>query len=110
MNQEITKAFVTKADGNLIRIKVLDNSLLTEVSKLGFVFDSNCSDYFLEVQDESKKSKTFEALRDLDVYFSAGKEWCPAEVFEYLRDSGLLTGKYTKISWRSPNNYHLTLE
>jgi hypothetical protein len=46
-------------------------------------------------------------LRDNNFFFSGGREWCPAEVFEYLREQSLLKGSYKKISWADPNNYRI---
>jgi hypothetical protein len=52
----------------------------------------------------------FDELRSLGVAFSAGKEWCPSEVFEYLRDEQLLSGKYLRVAWTQPGQYRLTNE
>ena len=39
------------------------------------------------------------ALRALGIAFSAGREWCPSEVVQGLRDRGLLEGEFTEIFW-----------
>lgn len=108
MNEKSMKAFVTIADGSFIRVKLLDDSFAKELFNLGFLFDDDSAEYVLLVDDHSLKAKAFEKLRDLGVSFSDGKEWCPSEVFEYLRKMGLLSGQFQKVSWRAPRDYHLT--
>jgi hypothetical protein len=110
MSEELVKAFVTKADANVVRIKLLDSSFQSELSNLGFVFDSGLSEYTFSVTGNQEKAELFDKLRALDAGFSSGKEWCPAEVFEYLRETGLLTGSFKKISWNGPGDYHLTVD
>ncbi|MBP7546526.1 MAG: hypothetical protein KA754_01085 [Corallincola sp.] len=110
MNGERFSAFVTKADGNIIRLKLNENSISNILSDLGFVYDETLSEYTLTTSGAQEKARVFEKLRAAGVCFSAGKEWCPAEVFEYLRDKGLLSGSFKKISWRGPDDYHITVE
>ncbi|MNL75863.1 hypothetical protein D3C87_2017350 [compost metagenome] len=52
--------------------------------------------------DQSFKVKLFEKLRDEGICFSAGHDWCPADVFEFLRDQKMLNGVYRKIVWDGP--------
>lgn len=110
MSEELVKAFVTKADGKVVRVRLVDSSFQDELYNLGFVYDSNLSEYTLSVSGDKEKAELFHKLRNLDVSFSSGKEWCPAEVFEYLRELGLLDGNFKKISWSGPGIYHLTIE
>lgn len=110
MNVNSVMAFVTKADGKIIRVNLIDEKFEYELSKLDFVFDHDTKEYVLQVSDNDKKSKTFKHLRDLGVAFSSGKEWSPSEVFEYLREMGLITGKYTRISWTNLGEYQCTIE
>ncbi|WP_392383826.1 hypothetical protein [Marinomonas primoryensis] len=110
MNDQSMKAFVTKADGKVIRVKLLDSSFKEELSNLGFSYDDELSEYFTQSDDNTIKAGIFEKLRDLDVSFSGGKEWCPAEVFEYLRETGLIAGQFKKVGWSGPGDYRLTVE
>ena len=110
MNNKSIKAFVTKADGKIVRVKLLDSSIKNELTNLGFSFDNNLSEFIIKADDNASKAKIFEKLRDLDVSFSGGKEWCPSEVFEYLRETGLITGQFKKIGWSGPGDYHITVE
>ncbi|WKD50705.1 hypothetical protein [Microbulbifer spongiae] len=110
MSEELVKAFVTKADGKVVRVKSVDSSFQNELSNLGFVYDSDLSEYIFSVSGNLEKAELFDKLRTLEVSFSSGKEWCPAEVFEYLREAGLLSGSFTKISWSGPGDYHLTVD
>ena len=110
MSLETVKAFVTKADGKVVRVKAIDSSIVGELSGLGFTFDSDFSEYTIKILDNSEKAELFDKLRTLDVAFSSGKEWCPSEVFEYLRENGLICADFKKISWKGPGDYHLTVE
>jgi len=103
-------AFVTKADRDMIGVRLLDESYKKELIEIGFSFDFAYDEYTLVTSGNNHKSEIFQKLRDLDVAFCGGKEWCPSEVFEYLRESGLLSGNYTKITWSNPKSYHCTCE
>jgi len=72
---------------------------------MGFYNGENSSELFVNVSGEEEKSVIFEKLRGMGVCFSAGREWSPSEVFEYLREKGFLNGRYRKISWKGPGNY-----
>lgn len=103
------KAFVTKADGKVIRVKVLDDSIIEALSDLGFKYNAEFSEYLVQINENSEKANFFDNLRLLEVAFSSGKEWCPSEIFEYLRELGLIRGTYKKISWYKPENYNVTV-
>ena len=53
------------------------------------------------------KAQVLTALRDLGLCFSAGREWSPTEVFEWLRDQGLVSGHYRRIGWRGPGDFEI---
>lgn len=106
INEEL-KAYVEKADLDVIRLQLLDRSLEAGVTALGFIPSLEDGIFSRNVADDAEKARIFDALRALGVAFSDGREWCPAEVFEYLRDKGLLSGKFVRISWRQPGQYHL---
>jgi len=110
MSEELVKAFVTKADGKVVRVKLVDHSFKNELYNLGFVYDSDLSEYTSLVSGDQEKAELFDKLRSLGVNFSGGKEWCPAEVFEYLREANLLDGNYKKIGWSGPGEYHISVE
>ena len=105
---ELTKAFVSKADGNEIIINILDSSIKSDLLELGFSEKTSGTELELCINGADEKAQLFAGLRDLEVSFSDGKEWCPSEVFEYLRDASLIAGTFKRISWTSPGNYHLT--
>jgi hypothetical protein len=98
-------AYVTKADGFEIRVIANSDEIKNKLESLGFLFSNDYQAHSIVVADNQEKAQIFEKLRDEDVYFSAGKEWSPAEVFEYLRDMDLLSGTYQRISWSSPDNW-----
>jgi hypothetical protein len=59
------------------------------------------------VTDDADKARVMGVLRDAGVSFARGREWSPAEVFEWLRDPELLTGSFRSISWRRPGVFDL---
>ncbi|MDQ1093912.1 hypothetical protein QE400_003325 [Xanthomonas sacchari] len=109
MTEKTVAAYVQQADGDVVRIQVLDDSVRPALERLGF---SDCGGGRSQLcaVDATAKAAVFEQLRVIGVAFSAGKEWCPAEVFEFLRDQGLLRGRYIRIAWSAPAAYRLSLE
>lgn len=102
-------AYVNQADGNRIGVKLLNDGQQSALQALGFTSHEEDT-LTLPVADDAAKAIVFIRLRDLGVAFSAGREWCPAEVFEHLRDSGLLDGPYLRVAWRTPQQFTVTTE
>lgn len=102
-------AYVKQADGNRINVMLLNDRSRSALQALGFTADEGDT-LTLPVADGAAKAAVFIRLRDLGVAFSAGREWCPAEVFEHLRDSGLLDGPYLRVAWRTPQRFTVTTE
>jgi hypothetical protein len=99
-----TKAYVAEGALSEVVVKVLDESVINLLVTLGFspAPDKGQRALSLKTPSQSAKIEVFEKLRDEGVCFSAGLGWCPADVFEFLRDNNLLTGPYRKIAWRGP--------
>ncbi|SDH11011.1 hypothetical protein [Pseudomonas abietaniphila] len=108
MNGQL-KAFVEKADDDVIRLNMLDPNIYQSVASLGFLAGAEPGILTVVTTDDAHKAKVFEALQAMDVAFSDGKEWCPAEVFEFLRDMNLISGKFIRVSWSKPGDYHLAV-
>jgi hypothetical protein len=109
VTNEMLKAYVEKADADAVRVRVMDPNLDPALRAIGFSQTAEHDVYILDVLDDKQKAQVFDALRLLEVAFSAGKEWCPAEVFEYLRDDlGLLSGNFWRVAWTEPGQYRLT--
>ncbi|MHC8365315.1 hypothetical protein ACYZT9_05390 [Pseudomonas sp. ZT5P21] len=102
------QAYVTKSDSDFVRVKVLDAKIIEKLIGIGFTNDIDLNEYKIITPNDENKAGIFNQLRELEVYFSDGREWCPAEVFEYLRDKGLLIGNFTMISWTAPHKYFIT--
>jgi hypothetical protein len=100
----VTKAFVSEGVLSEIVVKILDDSVTELLGELGFVAVSGKGQKTLSLMapDQDVKAKLFEKLRDEGVCFSAGPDWCPADVFEFLRDQKMLSGVYRKIIWCGP--------
>ena len=100
----MTKAYVLEGALSEIVVKVIDDSVLELLAGLDFVSvpGRDKRTFSLTTPNQSIKIQIFERLRDQGVCFSGGPDWCPADVFEFLRDNKLLTGPYRKIVWRGP--------
>ncbi|SLM25850.1 hypothetical protein [Stenotrophomonas indicatrix] len=100
-------AYVRQADGNCIKVMLFNGRSRASLQSLGFTAgDENT--LTLPVPDAAAKAAVFLRLRDLGVAFSAGREWFPADVFEHLRDGGVLEGPYLRIAWRTPQQFTVT--
>lgn len=100
----VTKAFVSEAALSEIVVKVIDDSVIGLLVGLGLVAvpDKEQKTLSIMASDQDLKIKLFAKLRDEGVCFSAGPDWCPADVFEFLRDQKMLAGVYRKIIWCGP--------
>jgi len=107
MIKEPVKAYVIKADGDVVKVKLLDASLEDKLMHLGFQVENGGVEYYVKTNGNENKAHFFKELNLLGVCFSDGKEWCPAEVFEYLRDMNLISGSFKRISWSGPHDYRL---
>ena len=101
--------YVSKADGKQIRVNVFDKSIKKQLTNLGFIYDEQLGEYIINTLNVTEKANIFNQLRSFDICFSGGKEWCPSEVFEYLREKKLLSGKFQKIYWLSPDNFEIKI-
>lgn len=104
------KAYVTKTSGDFVRVKNLDAKIKGKLVDIGFVNDVDLNECKIATLGDEEKAEIFNKLRGMDVYFSDGREWCPSEVFEHLRDTGLLSGKFTMISWAAPSEFFITTD
>lgn len=100
----VAKAFVSEGALLEVVVKVIDGSVIKLLEELGFVAVSGKEQTTLSLTapDQEFKIRLFEKLRDEGVCFSDGPDWCPADVFEFLRDQKLLAGVYRKIIWLGP--------
>lgn len=107
MNSNNISAYITQADGDFVCIKNLDQNIMKLLTDTGLKYEETDNNCKIGVANDADKAQLMEQLRDLEIYFSDGKEWCPSEIFEHFRNKGLTHGKYTKISWISSNSYRL---
>lgn len=100
-------AYVRQADGNCIKVVLFNGRSRASLQALGFTAGEEDT-LTLPVPDDAAKAAVFIGLRDLGVAISAGREWCPADVFEHLRDGGVLEGRYLRVAWRTPRQFTVT--
>lgn len=101
------KAFVAEASASRILIEVLDDAILEQLASLGFAptEGAGLNSVSASFSSLNAKAKLFARLRDFEVCFSAGPDWSPSEIFEYLRDQGLLIGRYRRVAWSGPGRF-----
>ncbi|HFK2920582.1 TPA: hypothetical protein ACGY72_001751 [Stenotrophomonas maltophilia] len=99
-------AYVQQADGNTVQVVLVDTTAQPALRALGFAGVPPV--LHAPVANDAAKARMFAALRDLGVAFSAGREWCPAEVFGWLRECGLLEGPCLRIAWTGRQQFQLT--
>lgn len=98
--------YVYHAADDFIRIKAAPDGLKALLIDSGFGVDPDDPDRLvLTVSSDEAKSQVFARLRDLGVCFSVGPNWSPAETFSWLRDRGLLSGRFQEIAWRGPGDW-----
>lgn len=98
---------VCQASGNMIVVDTSDSQHDAMLHGFGFALQRVGSGraFDLPVNSDKEKADVLSKLRDAGIAFSRGKEWCPAEVFEWLRDQGLTRGPFQSISWRGPRQW-----
>lgn len=104
------QAYVTKSDSDFVKVKILDSRIEEQIINIGLTDDIAINEYIIITPDDTKKAAVLNQLRNIGVYFSDGREWCPAEIFEHLRDRGLLAGTFSMISWTTLDEYFITTE
>src|ERR1039457_5586632 len=100
--------YVVKADDDSVSVKATDDDTIGYLFRSGFSRNANQRDWFtLRIKDDQEKAHVFSKLRDRGIAFSDGREWCPMEVFEYLRDKKHLHGGFRVIAWKGPNQWFI---
>jgi hypothetical protein len=111
---EKLKSYVSNAADNLLDVIVLDQEIVNIIEKLGFNFVDTSENvdsgkislrYRKIIKNEKEKANLMSHLRNVNIPFSYGGSWSPTEVFEYLREKNLTSGKYKEVSWRNRNDY-----
>lgn len=107
MRQPIA-GYLTSAAGSRLAVTVLDTNVVGNLHRIGF---EPASPSRLNLNAGGKlqqKAVLFRQLRELGIGFAAGKDWSPADVFEHLRDAGLIEGSYLRVAWTCDDHYVVT--
>lgn len=67
------------------------------LEKMGFSKEKSNSHNYSKDCTYEEMIKLFQILNDNGFAFSCGKEWNPADLYEYYREQGLLNGKFRKV-------------
>lgn len=99
--------YVREADQEKVVIAGANEELLHDLEDAQFQVNRIGSDEIVvKISSEKEKSRLFELLRNMGICFARGREWSPAEVFEWLRDKRELAGAFKEIYWTSPGAWH----
>jgi len=64
--------------------------------------------WVVKADDEQALGEMMGQLRDMGVLFAGGPAgWPPAEVFDYLREKGVIEGEFQEVLWRGPGNWFI---
>jgi hypothetical protein len=99
-------AHVVQADGDEIVITAVDPD---DAAQLGFVENSS-GGFARTIRSDADKASVLRELRDAGFCFARGREWSPAEVFEWFRERGLLSGQFRSLSYSGPGQSHVREE
>ena len=100
--------YVSRADGDEVEVLSAEEPIRSALSAIGFESDEERPDALIRaVEDDDEKAEVFAALRDLGVCFSWGREWSPAEVFQWLSEKGLIAGPFLTIGWSGPDQFEV---
>lgn len=61
--------------------------------------------YNRAVGSDEEKARLFDELRAAGFYFLLAREWSPSEVFEELRERGLIEGPFTDVYRTGPGEW-----
>lgn len=103
MNKLPMSAFVAIADGDEVVVEVTDLQIVKQLEGLGLRKRPSDNRLYVKAHGQASKAVIIDKLRNMGVCFSDGREWCPAEVFEFLRDQGMISGNFQRVSWIAPN-------
>lgn len=101
--------YVEQADGDDIRLCLLDERQAAALHDLGFLPGPTSTTLSRSCPEAQDKARVFAQLQQLGWAFAAGREWSPAEVFEHWREQGLLHGSYRRLAWVGPNDPQLSM-
>jgi hypothetical protein len=76
------------------------------ILSIGFEWDGDT--LVRRIVDQADRQELIRKLISFKALFVGGEGWSPADLVEYYREKGLVTGTYLKIIWRSPEEYEIT--
>ncbi|MGG5812389.1 hypothetical protein [Falsiroseomonas sp. CW058] len=102
------KFYVYTMSGKKTGVKRLGFEKPTFLEQIGFVYDQEFDAWIKVVDSDFEKAELADFLRNNNVAFSDGREWNPAEMFQYFRDDKkFLEGNFKRISWSGPGKYSI---
>lgn len=100
MNQLQNEIIVLELAGDHAIVECVDSTLADQLVKLGFSIDKG--KFYHPISDMDARIDISRKLISLGAIFSHGKDWSPADLIQYFSESGLISGKYRTVAWKSP--------
>ena len=103
-------SYVSAIGPDYVEIKARTNADAEELKQLGFALAGRGRQRGTmrkKISGETEKAQVLQALADLGLPFSGGRNWCPIAVAEELRDRGLLRGALEMIGWSGPGQWQM---
>ena len=91
-----------------IRVNHVTPEVALQLEAIGAQKETICDEtvWVIRVSNEQKIGKIMGQLRDMGVLFAGGPAgWPPAEVFDELREKGLVKGEFKEIVWLGPDRW-----
>ena len=79
-----------------------------ELFALGFVREGD--EFIRTIVDDDDRQLLVKTLINMGALFSDGRDWCPAGLVDFYIEQGLNLQNYRMISWKSPNNYVISVK
>lgn len=101
-------SYVAVVLGEEVLVRVTDADARVVVRRIGArrsLFPPRT--WVIRYRGEVELASILAALRDAGLPFGFGRQWPPCDVFEDLRERGLVSGKYKKVFWHGPGQYEV---
>ena len=104
------EAYVKSIQNNDVIIVNVGLKLLPSLLRLGAQKreESGQPAWILNAPNEKVLTDMLNACRDLEIAFAGGAAgWPPAEIFDNLRERGLISGKFKELLWVGQGNWKI---
>lgn len=91
-----------------ICIKRVSKEIESQMRELG-AYSGDDQNWYITFSSKQELVFYFDKIRNMNIAFSGGQDWSPADQFEDMREKGLISGSYAKIVWRNSKESDLII-